>query len=232
MIKKLLIVVAIVFINPTFAFADDIFFTFEREAPVATTSTTTDDAGTGSVFIYSDGQFAFDAADILFTNSDASVIRFVGGEAFNPIYNVIGDLRFDDANFISDTSDSNINDPTTEGRLFLTNVTQNGINPAASTLFDPLYLDEVGPNGAYLLARVDYDVVGIGTAELELSLGPQGSVRLDPPLAGESELQTIVLDPVLGFASLTVDPSAIPEPSSLALLMLGSLGLVARRRRA
>lgn len=234
MLKKFLLLVAIVLASPTFALADDIFFAFGEGSAAANTSATTVDTGTGSVFIYSDGLFAFDAADILFTNSDASVIRFVGGEAFNPLYNVIEGLRFNDANFISDASDNNINDPATEGRLFLTNVTENGINPPASTLFDPLYNSEVdlnGASGAYLLARVDYDVVGVGTVDLDLSFGPQGAIRLDPPLPGEDGLQTIVLDPVFGSASLTVNPSVIPEPSSLALVMLGSVGLVTRRRR-
>ena len=89
--------------------------------------------------------------------------------------------------------------------------------------FDPGFDAEVGPNGAVLLAEVTFDIVGSGTAGLELSLGSQGIISLPDR----------ILDPSLGSASLPVGSfPVIPEPSSAALLLLGSAGVYARRRKS
>lgn len=103
------------------------------------------------------------------------------------------------------------------------NVAQNGVNPALGPLFDPGFDANVGPNGAFLLAEVDFELFG-GTATLDFSLGDQGALQLP----------SIILDPTFGSATHTGtgDDGCIPEPSSLALLMLGSVGLVGRRKRS
>ena len=99
-------------------------------------------------------------------------------------------------------------------------------------LFDPGFDAEVGPNGATLLAEVTFDIVGSGFADIELSLGDQGVIQFPD----------IVLDPSFGSASLlglaeggggdgTSDP-IIPEPSSAVLLLLGSAGMFAQRRKS
>ena len=103
---------------------------------------------------------------------------------------------------------------------FSVNVAQNGVNAAIGPLFDPGFNANVGPNGAVLLAEVNFDIVGVGDAILNLSLGVQGFLQF-PGLP----------NPSLG-SGVIVGVAAIPEPSALALLMLGSVGLVARRKRS
>ena len=78
-----------------------------------------------------------------------------------------------------------------------------------------------GANG-FLLAQVDFDIVGSGTANFDFILGEFGIANsavgpLNPDFAGST-------------ATVTVE--AIPEPSSTVLLILGAVGVVARRRRS
>lgn len=230
MLKNILTVAAIVLVSPTFVFADDIFFAFGTGADASPTLTTTSDVGTGSVFVYSDGEFAFDAAELDFTSSNSNAIQFTGGEAFNPNVQtptgvVIG-TRFQNEEAVSLELDAT--NPATEGDLILINITERGVDPLLAT-FDQGFDEEVGVNGAFLLARLDFSVVGTGTAVLDLSLGERGVVFLDD---STDPLETVILTPDFGSATITVGPPVgIPEPSALAMLMLGSLGLVARRRR-
>jgi hypothetical protein len=254
MVRTLLITAVLAFSSPALVSADDIFFAFGENASATGTSTTTADAGSGSINIYSDGPFAFDGADVRFTNSDSSVVEFTGGEVFNPEYFVdparttsVG-RRFDDPTQLifgdpDDPNDPNdlVLDPATDGRLLVVGITENGINPNLGMMFDDLYQDDVGPNGAFLLARVDYDIVGEGTANFSFTLGPNGVVELvnnpnfdeeNPDDPANPPLLTIVKDPSFRSAALTVGPAvSIPEPSALMLLVLGSVGLVARRKR-
>ena len=104
------------------------------------------------------------------------------------------------------------------GNLFSVSATQNGINPTLGPLFDPDFNSSIGANGAALIAEVDYNIVGPGNATLGFALGTQGAL----------ELPDIVLDPSFGTATLI----GVPEPSSAALMILSSVGLVARRKRA
>ena len=225
MLKNLLIAAAIVSISPAFVSAEQIFFAFGQGADATDTSTATTADGSGSVFIFSDADFAFDAADLTFTTTDPSVIQFTTREATNPEFITIGGTRFDSAEFPLMGS---IPQTSTGGRLLLINVQENGVNPPVSRLFDPDFMESVtlnGVDGAVLLAQLDFDIVGPGTTDIEFSLGPNGAIEL--VTGGER-----ILTPTFGSASLTVTAEPIPEPSSVALLMLGSIGLVARRRRA
>ena len=240
MLNKFLIAAAIVFASPSFIFADDIFFAFGQGAAATDTSSATTADGSGSVYIFSDLNFAFDAADLDFTVSDGSVVELTGGQGFNPTFNLIGDTRFDSSvvsrdevldangNPLLDASGAPI-ESTTDGRFLGINITQNGVNPALSPTFDPGFDSAVGVDGAVLLARVDYNIVGVGTTDFAFTLGTNGVVLLD-----DAEPDgTLILNPTLGSGTLTVGPAAIiPEPSSLTLLLLGSVGLVARRKRA
>jgi hypothetical protein len=79
MFKKFLIAAAIVIASPAFVFAEDVFFAYGQGAAATSTTSTTTASGSGSVFIYSEFGFDFDAGDIIFTNSDSSVIEFTGG---------------------------------------------------------------------------------------------------------------------------------------------------------
>ena len=151
-IKNLLIAAALVIASPALVFSQDIFLSFDSDSFL---NTDTQDSGTGSAFLFSDGQFAFDALDLNFLTSDSSVLRFTGGEAFNPTFDIIGGTRF--------TSSEITVDPTTNtGNLFSVNIVDNGVNPALGPLFDPGFNADVGPNGAVLLARLDFDIGGSG----------------------------------------------------------------------
>ena len=193
MFKKVLIAAAILIASPAFVSAQDIFWSF---SPAATTSTTTAETGTsGSAYIFSHGFFGFDAIDLNFT-TNTSVMQFTGGEAFNPTFGGPGGTRFNFATVTIETS----------GNLYAVNVTQNGVNPASGPFYDPGFNFAVNPPaGAVLLARVDFDIVGPGTADLQFGLGDQGALQL--PMN--------VLDPTFGSATLTATPA----------LMLGDANL-------
>ena len=184
MLKKCVVAIAVLMIFPAIAKAEDIFWSF---SPTALETTATILLGeTGSAYIFSDGNFSFGALDIQFSNTNSGVVSFSGGEAFNPTFNAIGGMRFDSSEitFAYDGS---------SGRLFSEAIIQNGVNPALSALFDPGYAPNVGPNGAVLLARVDFEVVGFGgDSDLEFVLGPQGAI----------DLPDISLDPRFGSATV------------------------------
>ncbi len=192
-------------VNPT---SPELFVSFDSGAQQVGES--------GTAFIYSDGSFGFDALDLNFTTSDSSVLLLTGGVSYNDQFSTIGGTAFDSSVLTVDADGTN-------GNLFAVNVTENGINPAVSELFNPHFESEVGPDGAVLLAEITYDLVGSGTAGIELSLGNQGILQLPDS----------VLNPSLGSSSLTVkSPAVIPEPSSVVVLLLGSAGMISRRRRS
>ena len=190
MLKKSFIAVAIMMASSAFASAQDIFWSFSP-TEVISTSELYDVSQPGSVYIFSDGLFGFSALDLNFTASDSDVIRFTGGEAFNPTYATIGRKRF---NFTEITVDAE----GSLGRLFSVNVSQHGVNPAFA-IFDPMFVEGVGPNGAFLLARVDFELVnfGVDSLDLEFALGREGAVSID---------HSINLNPSLGSATLFVFP--------------------------
>jgi len=197
--------------SPAIVFAQDFFLSFDS---TSAQTTTTQEVGTsGTAYLFSQGLFSFDAADVDFTSSNSSVLLFNGGEVFNNVFSGVGGMRFD-------TADITIDPAGDSGNFFVVNVIQNGINPTLGPLFDPDFDANVGPNGAFLLASIDYSVVGPGTATLDLTVGPQGVLQLPG-----------ILNPIFGSSTLTAVAAAVPEPSSAALLVLGSVGFVARRRK-
>ena len=221
MVKKILIAAALVIASPALVFSQDIFWSFDSASNV---TTTTGDIGTsGTAYIFSDQPFAYDAIDLNFTTSDSSVLLLTGGTALNGEYAgnpFISGPTFNSTMLELDT------DPTVatgeSGNLFAVNITENGIIPAAASFNDQFAVGAGSGSGAFRLAEVTYDIVGTGTATLEFSLGLQGVLGLP----------AIVIDPSFGTATLTVEPIAVPEPSSLALLVFGSAGLVVRRKRS
>lgn len=189
MFKRALIAAAILIANSPFVSAQDIFWSFSLTEVTNTFTVDFVQSGVGSVYIFSDGLLGFDALDLDFTVSDPSVIRFTGGESFNPTFNVIGGTRFD-------FSELTIDPTASSGNLFSLNVIQNGVNPTLGPSFDPNFEATVGPNGAALLARVDFEMVGRNsTANLDFTLGYQGAL----------EYPENVLDPSFGSASLQLD---------------------------
>ncbi len=75
-------------------------------------------------------------------------------------------------------------------------------------------------NRRQLPCMLDYEIVGEGDATLNIS----------EQLVQDTILGLPPLTPSVGTATLTA--TAIPEPSSAALLVLGASGIFARRRRS
>ena len=189
MFRKILVAAAFVIASPALVSAQDIFWSF---SPTEVNTTTSELANNQfSAYIFSDGLFSYDFADLDFTTSDSSVIQFTGGEAFNPSFPQSGDVGPNVPRFtgVSLTIDS----ATNTGRLFLGNGGLPGPIRPVPSFFDPGFDPEVGPNGAILLARVDFNIVGGLTADLELTLGDIGVVSGNGPL-----------DPSFGSATLDV----------------------------
>ena len=187
MFKKYFVAAAIMMANSAFASAQDIFWSFSPTEVMSTYSVDFSFSNsTGSVYIFSDGLFGFDFMDLNFTMSNPDVIRFTGGEGFNPTFNVIGGARFNSAEVAIETGGNS-------GNFFPINTAQNGVNPALNQLFDPGFDAGVGPNGAVLLARVDFELIGAGAVDFEFALGPQGAF----------EFPNSELNPSLGTAFLS-----------------------------
>lgn len=211
MFKRVLFSAAILISCPAFVFSQDISFLFGGGLPEAgggiAQSTLTDlvNVNSGSVNIYSAAGFNFDAIDLDFFSSDASVAQITGGEAFNPT-TIVGD-RFDISRLTVAADGAS-------GNLFSVRVLgaplPGFLTGENDPLFDPLV-------GALFLARVDYDIVGPGEVEFSFGLGDQGIV----------ELPNISLSPTFGNATLTV----VPEPSSAIMLIMGCAAMAARRKR-
>lgn len=193
MFKNIFLAAAIVIASPSFVTAQDIFLSFDSQSVVS--SLTASSAQTsGSVYVFSDGLFGFDAIDLDFTSS-GPYVQFTGGEAFNPTFAVVGGLRFD-------LADLTIDAETNSGRLLLVRILENGVNPSTSPLFDPGFDPSVGTNGAVLLARVDFDIMQGGATEFNFALGTNGAFEI---ASGQVQLY-----PSIGSASLTVDPDTMP----------------------
>ena len=210
MLNKCFVAIAILMANPAFASAQDIFWSFSPTEVVTSIYPYSSPVIPTSACIFSDGDFGFDGLDLEFTIGDGFDVIFTGGEAFNPSFNVIGSRTFDSSEITFDASG-------TSGRLFSENITQNGVVPSVSPLFNPSFEPNVGPNGAVLLARVDFDTVnGVGLGllgglfeypdngcpiNLSFALGPQGAFKSPD----------IILNPSFGSADLQFSRYGCPS---------------------
>ena len=168
--KNVFVAAAILIASPALVSAQDIFWSFSR-TELATTSS--GELGqTGSAYIFSDLFFGFSAIDLDFTTS-APCVRFTGGEAFNP--EVFGGSLFESITVTIDAEGSS-------GNLFAVNVLPPfGTCPPNADCVAEYFVgvENVGPNGAFLLARVDFEIVGsVNDIELEFALGDQGAIEL------------------------------------------------------
>ena len=190
MFKRAVIAVAIVFASPAFVSAQDIFWSFSPTQLITNEFQFTGlgESRSGSVYIFAEGLFSFDALDLDFTVCDPTVIEFTGGTTFNDPFTAIGGTAFD-------LSAVTIGADGASGNLFALNTTQNGISPPFSALFNPHFEASLGPNGAVLLARLDFDILNEGIANLDFALGSQGALQLPD----------FVLNPSLGSATLETD---------------------------
>lgn len=211
MIKNFLIAAALVIASPAFVFSQDVFWSFQSDS--ATNSTEGLVGTSGTAYIFSDRPYSFEDIDLYFTSSDSAVLLLTGGTTFNEPFNILPDSAFNSSVVTIDGGGAS-------GRFYAVRNSQNGINPAVTAQFNPHYEAGVGPNGAVLLASVDYDIVGEGDATLDFT---EDSVAF-------YNSPSIVLNPSLGSAALT--GVSVPEPSSAVLLVLGVAGTVSRRRRS
>jgi hypothetical protein len=220
MLKRVLVAAAMIVASPALVSAQSFFFSF---SDTELTDASSLPAGTvaGEAFIFSDGMFGFNAADINLTTSDNTVLRITGGTANNPNISLTGQDLFNSSEITAN--------PDGSGRLFSVSLNQAGINPGLNG-FSPAFNANVGPNGGTLLGTVNFDVVGEGSASLGFAPGVQGILaRNNEDLIDLSE----EFASATGNAALEATPStAVPEPSSLAFLVLGSVALVSRRKRS
>lgn len=207
MLKRVLLAAAVIAASPALVSAQDIFWSLSPTQALASAVLPAGTVG-GTAYIFASDTYAFDAIDLDLISSDTGVLALSGGTTTNPVFDAVGGLRFDSSELTFDG--------TGNGNLFSVNITENGVNAALAPLFDPDFVPGVGT----LLASVDYTVAGPGNTTFGFALGTQGALSLPD----------VVLDPTFGTASFEVE--GIPEPSSIALLLLGSVGLVSRRKRA
>jgi len=147
------------------------FFSFDENSRVPTT--TVDAAtDTGSIYIFADSASDFDNFDIDVTNSDSSVISLTGATTFDTdgTFSLLG---------ISDPNDSEFGISATEARLFGVAINGLGLSPEQSSLGISPGLsgsDAEFRSGAdgFLLARLDYDIVGVGTVDFDFVRGDLG----------------------------------------------------------
>ena len=217
MLKQISLAVVILSFCSTSVFAQDIFVSFGQGADARTSMdvTVTGAEGTsGTAFVYVDQPFQFDAFDLDFSTSDDSVIQLTGAMVPNSIINpgFFYSLRWD-VDPIAELDPGS----TTSGRMFAVSILEFGIEPDFTTIDEDFDVEA----NAFLLGTIEYDIVGVGTADITLT----------PVSFGTNEDFGSLLFPSVGNGSLTVLPLAVPESSTMGILALGLVGFVARRRR-
>lgn len=231
MILRLLIAIVALSISSASASAQsvELFWSFGQGADVSNIATVNVNDGTGTAFVFArleDG-FEVEGFDLDFTNSDNSVIRITSGEVLNPLLTVevpnVGPIdlgrRFNTVDGQPlDIIPATLNGDGT-GTLFGVAIMEAVGVDSMLELVDPFFDTDVD---AFLLARVEYEILAAGQVELSLSQGENPFIDLRP--VGEPD---VVLTPTFQSGFLTV----VPEPSSAGLLVLGLAGIVARRRR-
>ena len=211
MFRKVLIAAAVLLACPTLVSAQDVFWSFSRTS--ISTSSSGNGNGSKSAYIFSDGLFAFDNFDLDFSTSNSDVIRFTGGEAFDPF--IPGSsTRFSPGVIIR------IDLETNSGNYF------NALGPGVGLFLDPLFDPAIGPNGAFLLARVDFDIVGDGVADLEFTLGSLGvSELLGPfldPSFGSATLDTsLPIEDFIGDVNIDCEVNFLDIPAFIDVLISG-----------
>lgn len=236
-IRFLVALVALSFCS-TSVLANDVFVSFDQNTDVPA-STVPLSNGSGSAFILSRNGFNFDAFELDVTNSNTGVIQITNAQIFNSQLGTppLVANRFDIAApapaipatpttpAVPATQGSPIATSTAgSANLFATAIGAQGVQSSFATI-DPNFRSNFnGGTGAFLIAQIDYNIVGVGTTVLNLTEGSLGF------FSDESPDELLVTNFESGTLTV-VESTAIPEPSSAVLLALGVAGLVARRRR-
>ncbi len=217
MFKKALLAVACVLVSSSgIVSAQDFFFSFDENSRVFSQTVDPLTTSTGSLFIFSDENFDFNQADLPFSNSDSGVVSITGGVVFNPGAASSGTSASASGGAFTSFDLDQVSAGT--GRIFATSFLSPGQVPGSGASNF-----RAGANG-FLLAQVDFDVIGEGTANFDFALGNLGVVN-----DGEGQ---VPVDFAGGSGQFTVASEAIPEPSSAILLILGAASMAARRRRS
>ena len=195
MLKNVFLAAAILIASPAFVSAQDIFWSL---SPTELVTTSAEVGETGSAYIFSDQLFDFDGIDLNFTAS-GSCARFTGAE-FNPELFNNTDFPLNISAVIEAEGDS--------GNLFLVSVIGAPLPrcPINATFCVPELLPgfepNVGPNGAFMLARVDFEILGGGdNIDFEFALGSLGAILLPDqalnPSFGSATVELVSLPGVL-----------------------------------
>ena len=177
-INRVFIAIAFLAASPAMVFshaqAQDIFVSFGQGANVTSTATATA-GGSGSAFIYVRNGFEFRAFDLEVTSSDSSIVALTGATLFNdpfdsPFQTV---TRWDQPLFAGAAGAS--------GQLVALALSNNsnGIT-SGSASFDSDF--DFAAN-AFLLARIDYELVGDGDVEICVGETPSGPGVFSPLFA-------------------------------------------------
>ena len=214
--------------GPSFFFSFD---EFSRQSSLTLADPAAGGASTSQLFIFGDENLDFNQLDLDFTNSDSSVVQFTGAT-----------IADSDGSFTAfSAEDPNVVGAPitpTDGRLFALSIPivgpVDGQDPALSGS-DAEF--RAGADG-FLLATIDLDIIGTGTADFDFILGDLGVVNdgvgpVDVDFTGGQGILTV------GDPTPTPEPTpgpeptpVVPEPSSTILLILGAAGMVARRKRS
>lgn len=213
---------------PAMVNANDIFVSFSAFGDgdaISNTNAEFDALGSGTAYIWVADTFQIDTGAFLdIFNSNTGVIELTGAEVFNPGVFVGAtqvDTRFqpDGGTGIS-TGGQGISAGLID-EVFGFSVNEGtGILPSQTTgsTFEDAGHDPL--SNAFLFASVDFNIVGDGNAEISLGIGDglivDGGVELTPRFSA---------------ATISVATDAIPEPTSAALLAVGMVALVSRRKR-
>ncbi len=196
MFTRILFLAVMLSLCCTGSYAQQVFVSFGQGLEVSSSAAANVADGTGSAYIYSSGDFDIDAFELFVSTTDDSVIQFTNAEIFNSQIatdtTVLG-IRWDGL-----PRDEVID--ATLARFVGISVLEYGTEPALAAFdedFDALAANPDGrPGGSFLLARIDYDIVGAGTADITLETGPLGFFSYSTP--------DDLLFPTLGSGTLTV----------------------------
>ena len=236
MITRTLVALALLVFCSTSVSAQDleVFLSFTQGSD-ANTGTASVSDGSGTAFLYLSNNSGLESLepsgldnfDLEFTNSDDAVIQFTAATLLNPSL-PFGGIRLNPGSVAELCSDDSMicSDDSRTGRIAGVAFFEEGIRSVfADVAFDATFDDTIGANGAFLIAEIDYDIVGTGTTVLSLNEGEEGFLSFASP--------EDFLDVNLRGGSLTVaNAIAIPEPGSAAILALGLMGLLTRRQRS